>query len=147
MDLGRPSTTTKARSLIVMVQYYMDMWTIKSNVLSPLTEAASRPRGGKILWNDALYRYFTELERMVSTETLLSYPYWKLPFAVHTDASDKHLGAVISQNNKPIDLLSRKLSKSQRNYTTTEKKHLAIVECLKQFRGIFWLWNKCILRS
>ena len=75
MDLGRPSTTTKARSLIGMVQYYMDMWTIKSNVLSPLTEAASSPRGGKILWNDALDRYFTELERMVSTETLLSYPY------------------------------------------------------------------------
>ena len=40
---------------------------------------------------------------MVSSETLLSYPYCKLPFTVQTYTSDKQLGAVISQNNKPID--------------------------------------------
>ena len=39
---------------------------------------------------------------MVSAETLLSYPYWKLKFTVHTDASDKQLGAVISHNKKNI---------------------------------------------
>ena len=39
---------------------------------------------------------------MVSTVTLITYPDCKLPFTVHNDASDKQLGAVISQNNKPI---------------------------------------------
>ena len=58
---------------------------------------------------------------MVSTETLLSYPDWKLPFTVNTDASDKYLGAVIIQNNKPIAFFSMKLSNPQRNHTTTEK--------------------------
>ena len=52
---------------------------------------------------------------MVSAETLLNYPDSKLPLTVHTDASDKQLGAVISQNNKPIAFLSRKLSNPQRN--------------------------------
>ena len=75
---------------------------------------------------------------MISAETMLSYLYWKLPFTVHTDASDKQLGAVIIQNNKPIAFLSRKLSKLQRNYTTTKKGLLSIVECLKQFRGILF---------
>ena len=42
------------------------------------------------------------MKRMVDVETLLSYPYYKLPFAVHTDSSDKQLGDVISQNNKTI---------------------------------------------
>ena len=70
---------------------------------------------------------------MVSAETLLSYPYWKLPFTFHNDAYDKQLCAFISQNNKPIDLFSIRLSKPQRNYTTNEKELLAIVECLKQF--------------
>ena len=73
---------------------------------------------------------------MVSSETLLSYPDWKIPFTVHTDVSDKHLDAVISQNNKPIAFFSRILIKPQRNYTTNEKELLAIVEFLKQFRGI-----------
>ena len=58
---------------------------------------------------------------MVSAETLISYTGWKLTFTVHTDTSDKQLGAIISHNNKPIALLSRILSKPQRNYTTNEK--------------------------
>ena len=75
---------------------------------------------------------------MVSVETLLSYPYWKLPFIVHTDDSDKQLGAVISQNNKPIVFFSRILINPQRSYTTTEKEILVIVEFLKQLQGIFF---------
>ena len=75
---------------------------------------------------------------MVSSETLLSSTHWKITFTIHTDASDKKLGAVISQNNKPIEFFSRKFSKPQRNYTTTKNELLAIVECLKQFRGILF---------
>ena len=59
---------------------------------------------------------------------LLSYPDWKLPFTVQTDASDKNSGAVIIQNNKPIDNFSIILINPQSNYTTTEKELLAIVE-------------------
>ena len=75
---------------------------------------------------------------MVSAETLLSYPDWKIPFTVHTDVSDKQLYAITSQNNKPTDFFSRISSKPQRNYTTKEKELLAIVECLKQSRGIIF---------
>ena len=56
---------------------------------------------------------------MVSAETLLSYPYWKLTFTFHTDASDKQLGAVIIHNNKPISFLYIILIKPKCNYTTT----------------------------
>ena len=75
---------------------------------------------------------------MVSADTLLIYPDWKLTFTVHTDAYDKQLGDVISKNNKPIAFFSRILSKPQCNYTTTKKELLATVECLKQFRGILF---------
>ena len=53
-----------------------------------------------MMWNDALESSSKELRHVVFTETLLNYPYWTIPFTVHTDASDKQLGAVISQNNK-----------------------------------------------
>ena len=107
------------------------MWPRQSHVLKPLKEADSGPEGIKILWNDALESSFKELKCMVFDETMLSYPYWKLPFKVHTDDSDKQLGAIISQNNKPIALLSRILSNPQHNYTTTKKELFTIVECLK----------------
>ena len=73
---------------------------------------------------------------MVSTETLLSYPDWKIPFMVHTDESDKKLSDVIIQNNKPIYLFLRRISIPQPNYTTTYKEILVTVEYLKQFRVI-----------
>ena len=43
-----------------------------------------------------------------------------------------------SQKYKPTALYSRRLSKPQCNYTATEKEILAIVEFLKQFRGIIF---------
>ena len=52
---------------------------------------------------------------MESSDNLLSYPWWKITFKVHKNASDKHLGAIISQNNKTIELFSKIPSKSQRN--------------------------------
>ena len=88
--------------------------------------------------NDALEILFKGLKCVVSAETLLSYPDWKLPLIFHTDASDKQLGAVIVHNNKPIAFLSRRLIKPQRNYTTNEKELLAVVKCLKQFQEIIF---------
>ena len=118
-----------------MVQYYRDMWPRWSHVLAPLIEAARCPKGGKILLNNPFKKSFKQVKRMVSAETLLSYPDWKLSFTVHTDASDKQLDDVINQNIKPISFFSRKLSKPQRNYTVTEKELLAIMECLKKYFG------------
>ena len=81
---------------------------------------------------------FKELKRMFFADTVLSYQYWKLSFNVHTNTSDKQLGAIIGHNNKPIDFFSSRLRKPQRNHTTTDKELLAIVGCLKQFQGILF---------
>ena len=64
---------------------------------------------------------------MVSDEMLLNYPDWKITFTVNNDASDKHLGAVISQNNKLIELFSRISNNMQCNYNTTEEELLLTV--------------------
>ena len=56
---------------------------------------------------------------MVSTETLLSYPYWKITFTVHTDPSDKRFCAVISHNNESITFFLRNIIEPQRDYTMT----------------------------
>jgi transposase InsO family protein len=76
------------------------------------------------------------MKRIIARETLLVYPDFKKPFIVHTDASHIQLGAVISQDNKPIAFYSRKLNPAQQRYTTTERELLSIVETLKEFRNI-----------
>jgi hypothetical protein len=67
---------------------------------------------------------------------LLAYPDFKAPFQIHTDACKTQIGAVISQNGKPIAFYSRKMNSAQQNYAVTEKELLSIVATLKEFRNI-----------
>ncbi len=48
------------------------------------------------------------------------------------------LGAVITQDNRPIAFFSRKLSKTQQKCSVTDIELLAIVETLKEFKGMLW---------
>jgi hypothetical protein len=68
----------------------------------------------------------------------LAYPDFTKPFDIYTDASTKQLGAVITQDNRPIAFFSRKLSGVQSKYTITKLELLAIVETLKEFKGMLW---------
>ena len=72
---------------------------------------------------------------MIWKETLLVYPYRNTHFDIHTDASDYQLGAVISQEGKPIALFSRKLNSAQKSYRTSLDSS---VECIKEFHNILF---------
>ena len=107
---------TEVRRLIDMIQYYCDLWPRLSHILEPFTAVSSGKKGTKITWTPELETAFKETIDMVCTETFLNYPDWSKPFDIHTDDSDYQLGAVISQDRKPIAFYSRKLNKAQRNY-------------------------------
>ena len=110
------------------------MWNHRSGILTPLSSMTSKQ--AKWNWNKECQKAFDTIEKVVSRETLLSYPNFNKPFVIHTDASKLQLGAVISQDDKPIAFYSRKLNSDQVNYTTTERELLSIVETLKEFRNI-----------
>jgi hypothetical protein len=99
--------------------------------LSKLTSKTARWQ-----WTKVEQNAFEKMKRIISRETLLVYPDFTKPFVIHTDASHTQLGAVISQNDKPIAFYSRKLNPAQTRYTTTERELLSIVETLKEFRNI-----------
>ncbi len=69
---------------------------------------------------------------------MLAYPDFTKLFEIYTDASTKQLGAVITQENRPIAFFSRKLSGAQSKYTVTKLELLAIVETLKEFNRMLW---------
>ena len=111
------------------------MWQRRSHIVAPLTDLVGKGKK-KIDWTEIHQKSFDEMKKVMAKETILNYPDFNKVFEIHTDASDRQLGAVISQEGKPLALYSRKLSSAQRNYTTTEQELLSIVETLKEFRNI-----------
>ncbi len=68
----------------------------------------------------------------------MAYPDFTKPFEIYTDASTMQLGSVTTQGNRPVAFFSRKLSVMQTKYSVTKIKLLAIVETLKELRGMLW---------
>jgi hypothetical protein len=84
---------------------------------------------------------FNNVKAAIAKETVLAYLEFSKPFEIYTDAFSMQLGAVITQDNRPIAFFSRKLSETQQKYSVTEIELLAIVETLKEFKGILWGQN------
>ena len=80
VNIGRLTTTTEARALIVVLQYYRDMLPKRYHILAPLTETDVVPKGKELPWNDSIEDSFKRINIMVSIETLLNYQCWKLLF-------------------------------------------------------------------
>jgi hypothetical protein len=117
-----------------MVNYYHDMWVRRSELLAPLTSMTSK--NVKFNWTDEHQKAFENIKKIICREVMLTFPDFSTPFRIYTDASDKQLGAAITQDEKPIGFNSRKLNSAHQRYTTGEQELLSIVETLREFRNI-----------
>ena len=77
------------------------------------------------------------LKDKLVTTPILRGPNWVLPFYIHTDASNKAIGAALGQVEEKLPyaiyFVSKNLSKAELNYTVTEKELLAVVHSLNKF--------------
>ena len=78
------------------------------------------------------------MKRKLLIAPILKGPNWALPFHIHTDASNKAIGAAIGEidENLPnaIYFISKNLPKVQLKYIVTEKELLAVVHSLNKFK-------------
>ena len=79
-------------------------------------------------WDEIHQKAFNDVKAVIAKDVDLAYPDYSKEFEIYTDASSKQMGAVITQQNRPIALFSRKLSETQQKYNITEIELLAIVE-------------------
>ena len=94
MRIEDPKTRKQLRAFIGMVNYYRDMWRNRSHVLAPLTSLTSTNIPWK--WGEEQSKAFQEAKKILSKEVLLVFPKFDKTFTIHTDASHRQLGAVIS---------------------------------------------------
>jgi len=89
-------------------------------------------------WDEVHQKPSDDVKAVIAKDVALAYPDYSKEFEIYTDASSKQMGAVITQQNRPIAFFSRKLSETQQKYSVTEIELLAIVETLKEFKGMLW---------
>ena len=133
-NLSQPWTKCQLRRFLGMIKHYHDMWVRHSEILAPLTELTSKKV--KFQWQNKHSKAFNNMKQILAPEVILAFPDFNKPFHIFTDASDTQLGAVITQENKPIAFYSKKLNPAQSWYKTTEKELLSIVATWKEFRTI-----------
>ena len=90
-------------------------------------------------WNEECQKSLDVLKEKMVITPILVFLNWKKEFHVHVDASCIVLGAMLTQANEgeldhPIAFSSKKLSKAEKNYSTTEHEGLAMVYAVHKFR-------------
>jgi hypothetical protein len=89
-------------------------------------------------WDKVHPRAFNHVKTTIAREVVLAYPDYSKVFEIYINNLSKQLGAVITQENRPIAFFSRKLSTMQHKYSVTKIELLAMVETLEEFKGMLW---------
>eukprot|EP00804_Cyclotella_cryptica_P008089 CCRYP_004582-RA/>CCRYP_004582-RA protein AED:0.31 eAED:0.25 QI:0/0/0/1/0/0/2/0/310 len=138
LAISLPKNVKDLRKFLGMVQYYRDLWARRSEVLAPLTSLVANKTKTSMVLGHGASKAFDDVKTSIAKDVVLAYPDYSMEFEIYTDASSKQLGSVITQGNRPLAFFSRKLSTTQQKYSVTELELLAIVETLKEFKGMLW---------
>eukprot|EP00804_Cyclotella_cryptica_P022398 CCRYP_020045-RA/>CCRYP_020045-RA protein AED:0.26 eAED:0.26 QI:0/0/0/1/0/0/2/0/298 len=138
LALTLPQNVKQLRRFLGMVQYYRDIWARRSEILASLTNLVGETKKKPWHWDDIHQQAFNAVKATISRDVTLAYPDYSQGFEIYTDRSKYQLGAVITQNNRPLVFFSRKLSQVQQKYSVTKQELLVIVETLKEFKGMLW---------
>ena len=135
--LPSPINVKTVRQFLGHAGFYKRFIMDFSKIAKPLYKLLEKD--AKFVWDENCQKSFEELKGYLTTTLIVRAPNWKLPFEVMCDASDLAIGAVLRQREegKPyvVYYASKTLNEEWRNYTTTEKKLLAVVYALDKFRA------------
>jgi hypothetical protein len=133
-----PKTVTKLRGFLGLTGYYRKFVRNYGVIATPLTDLLKK---GNFGWNPKANAAFETLKTAMVTTPVLALPDFSNKFIVETDASDYGIGAILSQNGRPIAYLSKALGPSKRAWSIYSKEMLAIMEAIRAWRP-YLLGNK-----
>ena len=134
-----PRTQKELSSFLGLASYFRKYVKNFAEIAAPLFRLTQKDT--KFEWTDTTQSAFDRLKDALSTAPVVSFPRFTSGagrFRLDTDASDLGIGATLFQEqdgeDRVIAYASQKLSKSQRNYSTTRKELLACVVFTQHFR-------------
>ena len=132
LEMPEPTDVTTVRRLIGFVNYLQRFLPNLSEVCEPLRNLTHKDTSWR--WTEEQQLAFDTMKQLVGEITILKYYQPCEELTLQCDASEKGLGAVISQNGQLLAFASRALSRAEVNYAQIEKELLAVLFGLEKFR-------------
>ena len=131
-----PKSVKDVRAFMGLTNYYRKFVKGFAHIASPLHDLTKK--GASFLWTDDCQKAFETLKTALTQAPILAYPDFTQPFQLATDASNDAIGMVLGQkhNGKEVVIAyaGRKLSPAERNYSTTEREALSVVDGVRHFQ-------------
>jgi hypothetical protein len=83
-------------------------------------------------WTKEDEKSFKVLKEKITEQPILVLLYFGKTFQVRCDAIGLDIGAVLSQDNRPIAYFSEKLNDTKKNYSTCDKEFYVVIQALKK---------------
>ena len=111
-----PKSLAEPQGFLGLASYYRRFIKNFAAIAKPLHWLMKK--GCNFCWTEACADAFKELTHCLTTDPILAFPYYNLPFSLDTDASGTGIGAVLSQvqerEERVVAYASRTLSKQER---------------------------------
>ena len=134
-NLEPPKNRKQLQSFLGSVGYFRRFIGDFAKKVAPLTHLLKGD--AKFEWNEERHATFLELKKHLMNNPILKLPNLEIPFVVRSDASNYALGSVLLQQHEGsmfhVEYWSRQLKPAERNYSTTEREGLALVEAFKHW--------------
>ena len=133
-----PKNVSEIRSFLGLCNYYRKYVKSYAKIAGPLTDLTKK--GKAFIWTEECEQAFVTLKSALTEAPVLAYPSFDPndKWILDTDASQYAIGGVLSQiqngKERVIAYASQTLSRSQRNYCTTYRELLAVVNFVKHFK-------------
>ena len=137
-DYPGPDKKTDIRAFLGLVRYYRQFLPNFSSVAAVLSDLTKKVGPERVLWTESCEKSFRELKRLLVQAPVLKGVDSTTSFMLHTEASDRGIGAVLSQAGADgeehlVAYASRKLEPWEVSYAVIERECLAVVWALKYF--------------
>ena len=138
-SFGTPKTKSQVRAFLGLTGYYRRFVHNYATLASPLTDLTRKSAPEQVEWTAECERVFRQLKTQLCCYPVLRSPDFNKEFVLQTDASNRGIGAVLSQRDagggeNPIAYFSKKLLPREERYSTIEKECLAIKLGMEAFR-------------
>ena len=148
-EFPTPSNLKELRNFLGLANYYRRFVKGFSHIAAPLN--ALTRKGVSFKWSEQCAVAFDKLKCALVSAPVLAYPNFCEPFLLFVDASSTGIGFTLGQvqNGKEVVIAynGRGLNQAEKNYSTTEREALALIEGIKKFQPYLHRRRFTVVRS